>query len=70
MGVNAGVVIHWDEIQAYGGDVFRWPYSPNVFLQLDSSYDRRSYMLLYLIAWLRSDRDRLLALMGREYYVA
>ncbi len=64
------IMIHWDEIAAQSTDMFRWPYSNTVFLSLDSSYDRRGYMLFYLVKWLQEDPMRLMALMGRKHYVS
>lgn len=64
------IMIHWDEIAAQSTEIFRWPYSNTVFLRIDSSYDRRGYMLFYLVKWLQKDPERLTALMGRNYYVS
>lgn len=64
------IMIHWDEIAAQSTSLFRWPYINTVFLKIDSSYDRRGNMLFYLVKWLQEDPERLIALMGRKYYVS
>lgn len=63
------VLIHWDEIVAKSSDIFRWPYSNTVFQEVNSSYDVRGNMILGLTDWLHDDPERLLALMGRTYYI-
>ncbi len=67
---TSDILIHWDEIVTQSTDLFRWPYSNTVFQRIDSSYDNRGNMLFFLIRWLQADPNRLLALMGRTYYIS
>ncbi|ASS48749.1 MAG: hypothetical protein A3D31_06615 [Candidatus Fluviicola riflensis] len=64
------IMIHWDEIAAQPNGLYRWPYKNTVFLKLDGSYDHRDNMLSTLVHWLQEDPQRLMALMGRTYYVS
>lgn len=64
------VLIHWDELVATSTETFRWPYSNTVFQHTKGMYDVRGGMLLVLKNWLQEDPERLLALMGRTYYVS
>lgn len=61
------IMIHWDELTSQNQDIVRWVYTNTVFLNIESNYDRRGNMLYFLINWIKEDKSRSFALMGRNY---
>lgn len=64
LGRRKKVLVYWDELFFDDPGMIRWRYTNELFVPLQTMYDRRAVMFVGLVNWLNEDDGRLEALTG------
>lgn len=57
-------LIYWDELYLNDRTKIRWRYTNDVWIPIESMYDRRSIMFIGFLNWMKQDEKRVEALIG------